>query len=161
MARRTPPGPHGPRARPARLAPALLRLAALGAALAAGGCFARTTDVTLYRPQLPARPQNCDVSVLPRPRPDYPVEDLARISVDFTPGGRDAAMNKLRRETCYYGGDTLYALAEVQQNAGVYKLAATVARRPPGSAPPAASGQTPWPSAPTAPPPAGPAPTAP
>src|SRR5215213_9074387 len=107
---------------PRRAAPLALAPAALAAALAAAGCFARTTDVTLYRPQLPARPQNCDVSILPRPQPDYPVEDIARISIDFTPGGRDAAMNRLRRETCYYGGDTLYAIAEEQKNAGVYKL---------------------------------------
>jgi hypothetical protein len=109
-------------------------LAALG--LLAAGCFARTTDITLYRSQLPARPQNCDVSILPRPKPDYPVEDLGRISIDFTPGGRDAAMNRLRRETCYYGGDTLYAIEEAPQNAGLSKLSATLARRPPGSAPP-------------------------
>ncbi|HEU4536194.1 MAG TPA: hypothetical protein VFS00_18850, partial [Polyangiaceae bacterium] len=107
---RGPLGPSCPPRRPRRGAlAALLGPAALAAALAGAGCFARTTDVTLYRPQLPSRPQNCDVSILPRPKPDYPVEDLARISVDFTPGGRDAAMNRLRRETCYYGGDTLYA----------------------------------------------------
>src|SRR5687767_2393965 len=150
MARHSSAGALRPRA-------ALWALAAFGAAIAAG-CFARTTDVTLFRSQLPSRPQNCDVSILPRPKPDYPVEDLARVSVDFTPGGRDAAMNKLRREACYYGGDTLYNIAEQQQNAGVYKLAATVARRPPGSAPPDASSQAPLPGAPTAPPAAGPAP---
>jgi hypothetical protein len=153
MARPTAPG------RPAaRLAPLALAPAALAAAIGAGGCFSRTTDVTLYRPQLPRRPDNCDVSILPRPQPDYPVEDLARISIDFTPGGRDAAMNRLRRETCYYGGDTLYAIAEQTQNPGVSKLAATVARRSSGPAG-ASSSQTPLPSAPTAPPTAGTAPT--
>ncbi len=153
MARLRPPfnGARGP----GRPGAAALGAAALGLA-ALAGCFSRTTDVTLYRSQLPSLPQNCAVSILPRPTPDYPVEDLARISVDFTPGGRDVAMNRLRREVCYYGGDTLYAINETQQNAGVYKLAATVARRPPGSPPPSPSAQLP--SAPTAPPAAAPAP---
>lgn len=159
MARRPQHGPSGPPPTPRRPG-AWARLAAPAAlcgVLVGAGCFSRTTDVTLYRPQLPARPQNCDVSILPRPKPDYPVEDLARLSIDFTPGGRDVAMNRLRRETCYYGGDTLYAITEVQQNAGVYKLGATLARRPPGSAP-LPSAETPLPSAPLAPPANGPTP---
>lgn len=140
-------------ATPHRGLPLALAPAALAAALGAGACFSRTTDVTLYRPQLPRRPDNCDVSILPRPKPDYAVEDLARISIDFTPGGRDVAMNRLKREACYYGGDTLYDIGEKVENPGLSKLAATVARRPPGA--PAPSPETQLPSAPTAPPSAG------
>jgi hypothetical protein len=143
--------PRSPRGLP--LGPLALATAALAAALGAGACFSRTTDVTLYRPQLPRRPDNCDVSILPRPKPDYAVEDLARVSIDFTPGGRDVAMNRLKREACYYGGDTLYDIGEKVENPGLSKLAATIARRPPGA--PAPSPETQLPSAPTAPPSAG------
>ena len=103
------------------------------ALLALTGCFSTTSEVQLLRTQQPALPDNCPVNVLADSTSPYPVEDLAILSINYSPGGRDSAMNRLRQQACYYGGDTVYALSDTPRNSASTLLTARVARRPSGS----------------------------
>lgn len=102
---------------------------AAGAAALVSGCFAQTSEVTLLHSQLPALAEGCPVSVLADTAAPFPVEDLAIVRVRYTPGGKDTAMAKLRERTCYYAGDTLYAITEEAQPNATTLLSARVARR--------------------------------
>jgi hypothetical protein len=94
------------------------------------GCFATTNDVKFLRTQQPANPPDCPVNVLAGDTSPYPVEDLAVVQLNYSPGGRDTAMNKLREQTCHYGGDTLYAIEETPRNGASTLLTGRIARRP-------------------------------
>ena len=94
------------------------------------GGIATTQDVKFLRTQQPALPEGCPVNVLADATSPYPVEDLAVIQLVYSPGGRDTAMNKLREQTCYYGGDTLYAIEEAPRNNATTLISGRVARRP-------------------------------
>jgi hypothetical protein len=98
--------------------------------LALTGCFSTTTDVKLLRSQQPALPSGCPVNILAGATAPYPVEDLAIVNVSYAPGGRDSAMSRLQEQTCYYGGDTLYAMEETPRNNASTLVTARVARRP-------------------------------
>lgn len=113
------------------------RLALAFVALVAGvpSCIAHTNDVTLLRTQLPALPEACPVSVLADQSPPFAVEDLAIVSVRYTPGGRDRAMHEVSARTCYYGGDTVYRIEETDDSNGTHLLRARIARRSPPTAP--------------------------
>ncbi|MCS6900766.1 MAG: hypothetical protein RMJ98_11475 [Myxococcales bacterium] len=93
-------------------------------------CISTTVDVQLLKTQQPARPPDCPVNILAENKAPYPVEDLAILSVSYAPGGRDSAMNRLREQTCYYGGDTLYAITETPRNNASTLISARIARRP-------------------------------
>lgn len=92
-------------------------------------CFAHTNDVQLLHSQLPALPEGCPVSVLADAAPPFAVEDLAILSVRYTPGGRDRAMHEVTGRTCYYGGDTVYRVEEEAQSNATTLLRARIARR--------------------------------
>jgi hypothetical protein len=95
-----------------------------------GGCFSTTSEVKLLRTQQPALPAGCPVNVLAEATAPYPVEDLAILSINYAPGGRDSAFGRLREQACYYGGDTVYAIEETPRNNASTLLSARVARRP-------------------------------
>ena len=95
-----------------------------------GGCFSTTSEVKLLRTQQPSLPPGCPVNVLADAAAPYPVEDLAILDINYAPGGRDSALGKLREQTCYYGGDTVYAIEETPRNNASTLLRARVARRP-------------------------------
>jgi hypothetical protein len=103
------------------------------------GCFASTSEVTLFRPQLPALPPDCPVSVLASKTSPYPIEDLVELTVVYAPGGHDPAMNRLREQACYYAGDTIYAIEETPRSNASTSVKARIARRLLPSAPGASS----------------------
>ena len=104
-------------------------VAVLGVLACLVSCIAHTNDITLLRTQLPALPEGCPVSVLADQTAPMPVEDLAIVSVRYTPGGRDKAMHELSEKTCYYGGDTVYRIEESDEPNATKLLRARVARR--------------------------------
>jgi hypothetical protein len=97
---------------------------------ARAACISTTNEVQLLRTQQPANPENCPVNVIADTVVPYPVEDLAILTINYTPGGRDNAMRRLSSQACYYGGDTVYALTDTPRNSASTLLTARVARRP-------------------------------
>ena len=97
------------------------------------GCLAKSNDVILLRPQLPALATDCPVSVLADMKAPFDVDDLVEITYTYTPGGHDTAMNALRERTCYYGGDTLYKIKEEERGSATTRITATIARRVKGA----------------------------
>lgn len=126
------------------------------------GCVAHTDNLTFHRTQAPALPEGCPVNRIASDTVPYAIEDLVTITVRYLPGGRDRTMAKLETDACYYGGDTIYKIKEESLNNVATQVTATIARRPPGSAPPPAASSAAAPAAPAAPPvaPATPAPAA-
>ena len=100
------------------------------ALLVLAGCFSTTSEVQLVRTQQPAHPLDCPINVIAATVSPYPVEDLAVLTINYSPGGRDNAMNRLRSQACYYGGDTVYSIADNPRNSASTLLTARVARRP-------------------------------
>ena len=100
------------------------------ALLALTACFSTTSEVQLLRTQQPAHPDNCPINVIAESTSPYPVEDLAVLSINYSPGGRDSAMNRLQQQACYYGGDTVYAITDTRRSSASTLLTARVARRP-------------------------------
>jgi hypothetical protein len=116
----------------------MLRVARFLAAtfvVSSAACIAHTNDVQFLRSQLPALPEGCPVSVLADATPPFAVEDIAVLSVRYTPGGRDRAMHEVSGRTCYYGGDTVYRIEEEPQSNATTILRARIARRAPAAAP--------------------------
>lgn len=97
--------------------------------LALAGCFSTTSDVTLLRSQQPSLAESCPVNILADATPPYPSEDLAVVRVTYAPGGRDSAIGRLRKQACYYGADTVYAIEEQPRNNASTLLSARLARR--------------------------------
>ncbi len=112
-------------------------------ALALSGCFSTTSEIKMLRTQQPANPPGCPVNVLDEATSPYPVEDLVVLDLTYAPGGREAAMGKLRDQTCYYGGDTVYSIQETPRSNASTLLSARIARKPQANLAPAGSRR--WP----------------
>jgi len=108
-------------------------------ALLTAACFSLTTYVVLLRSQLPALPAGCPVSSLADETAPFAVEDVAILTVDYTPGGKETALRTLQEKACYYAGDTLYRMHETNKSSTTRQITATVARRQSSTSPAASA----------------------
>jgi hypothetical protein len=101
---------------------AIFGLAVLAAAFSCAG-----GQVRLLGPRRAARPQGCEVQIVPGV-PAFPVTDLAAVRVKCLESNRADCLLELRRQGCQAGGDTVYGLSE-STDQHITAVAATVASR--------------------------------
>ena len=85
-----------------------IALVVAAAALTAAACA--DIQVTLVGPQLPARPSDCALEVVPGGKPPFVVTDVAKANVSCS--GRDKCVGALRKQACAVGADTIYGFVE-------------------------------------------------
>jgi hypothetical protein len=104
------------------------------------GACVRSEVTPLGEPQA-ALPEGCPVTVFPSTTPNYEWKDIASAEAEchFTLG-RTACIERLKKDACEAGGDTVYAFSEGRKKESII-ITATIARRTGGTT--AVSGPTP------------------
>jgi hypothetical protein len=92
--------------------------------IATGGCYG--SEASLIGPARPARPEGCEVTVVPAKQPDFPVIDVA--SARAWCGKRNDCVDELRNRACTTGAEVVYGFSESVDKAQTY-ISATLAYR--------------------------------
>jgi hypothetical protein len=118
----------------------LSSLSVLALAAVSFGCS--DTSVTRLGPAYPAKQDGCALEIFPATVPPYPYVDIASARA-LCWRDRSVCIDRLRREACATGADTIYAFSEAIDKGTA--LSATFARRMPRQ--PAAAAPVPAPAA--------------
>ncbi len=122
-------------------------LSFLFASLFVLGCV--KSEVTTIGDPMPPLAEGCPVAVFPATTPNYQWKDIASAQATCSNmAGRTTCIERLKKDTCEAGGDTLYGFVEGRQRDAII-VTATIAHRT--GAPVAVSGPTP-PGSPATPP---------
>jgi len=93
------------------------------------------SDVTVIGERYPALPPGCPVTIFPSTTPNYAWKDIASSQAKCNAtAGRSACIERLKKDTCEVGGDTLYGFVDGHQSESV-TISATIAHRSGGPVP--------------------------